>query len=161
MTKQSKQRKSLIKRHNGLCTNCGCRVVDIRSIQNQNILWQSHFYVCHTDDLGNVFFDAIATVEHIVPLAVGGENTLKNITLHCMECNHIKEVLFNKVNPSKEEPLQYFGFNNKKFHFYKLLNEKIYDALMNRYPRRTTRKIRNKRNECRKKFIEHLKNYRI
>lgn len=34
--------------------------------------------------------DIVATIDHLVPLALGGDNTLDNLRLACHRCNHLR-----------------------------------------------------------------------
>ena len=60
------QIRTLIKKHKGLCQNCGCFVNFIHGDFKQ------------------------ATVDHIKPVSKGGTDTLDNITLLCSKCNNLK-----------------------------------------------------------------------
>jgi 5-methylcytosine-specific restriction endonuclease McrA len=41
-------------------------------------------------DANNVT-DKTATIDHIVPISMGGENTLENIVACCWKCNFVKD----------------------------------------------------------------------
>lgn len=86
-------------KYDAKCTHCKCDVVDIKGL---NILWKSHSYACYIDEKHSVRFEAIASIEHIKPRSVGGTNHKDNLTLHCMECNHIKNTWFEGNYPNKK-----------------------------------------------------------
>jgi 5-methylcytosine-specific restriction endonuclease McrA len=39
----------------------------------------------------NKVTDKTATIDHIVPISMGGENTLENIVACCRKCNFVKD----------------------------------------------------------------------
>jgi len=58
--------KALIKKHRGVCANCGCTVTLEHLAPEQ------------------------ATVDHIIPRSAGGGEDLKNLQLLCRDCNQTK-----------------------------------------------------------------------
>jgi 5-methylcytosine-specific restriction endonuclease McrA len=52
---------------------------------------------------------ATMTIEHVQPVSFGGQNHINNIVIACLDCNHLRNILYNHY---ANKPKNDFWVNN-------------------------------------------------
>jgi 5-methylcytosine-specific restriction endonuclease McrA len=102
MAKRNKNQKKflirLIQKHGSKCRFCGERVVRVSSIPESNRVSVKDGLLTYMDNFSRAKTKKIATVEHVVRLADGGTNSIKNLVVACVECNSRRNEEANEKN---------------------------------------------------------------
>ncbi len=102
MAKRNKNQKKflvrLIQKHGSKCRFCGEHVVRVSSIPESNRVSVKDGLLTYIDNFYREKTKKIATVEHVVRLADGGTNSLKNLVVACVECNNRRNEEANEKN---------------------------------------------------------------
>lgn len=82
----------------GLCHYCKSPVIFIRSIPEANRIRETGNSIIYLNDSGERISRYFATVDHDVPHAKGGTDSLENLLLSCHNCNRKRNPEWGKPN---------------------------------------------------------------
>lgn len=82
----------MLMRDGHLCRYCGVTVMRLKDC-GRRIVSQTAHHVKWIDKHGTYREDPIATIDHVVPLADGGENRIENCVTCCAACNSYRNKL--------------------------------------------------------------------
>jgi hypothetical protein len=73
------------------CCYCGVHIVNDRDIERRYDSTVRRVYTVEwTNELGHFFEEVTASVDHKIPLSLGGSNQEDNLSAACIKCNHEK-----------------------------------------------------------------------